>query len=508
MAKSGFSENEVGDSFLDTVLRFELQRIVVDQEARKISIQLGVFTDLALCGLCLTAASALVNRPVWETGIVPLLHPAKQLLILLALLFAWHLALVSSGASGTYRVANGKKQILMIARATALAALCMFIWLCVVGVPSPIVWYPLAQVVLCFWIFAFCGLILARVVMRLSAEVFRRRARHLRNFVVIGTNRRAVAVADNLLLDSRPGYCLAGFVDDRWHFESAPEKYKAALLGGPGDLGTFLSTLALDEVIIALPVASFYQLTQQVIELCREQGIVVRFEASLFDSQGDRLEGGENAQRLITILAPNRSELSLAAKRLVDLSVSATAICMSLPLLAIIALAIRVTSPGPILFSQERVGMGKRRFRVYKFRTMVVDAEALMIQLEHLNQQQGPIFKLKDDPRVTRIGAFLRKTSLDELPQLFNVFAGDTSLVGPRPLSVRDYLRFSHDWHRRRFSVKPGITCLWQVNGRNSVGFDRWMELDMEYIDGWSHWLDFKILISTIPAVLRGSGAM
>jgi lipopolysaccharide/colanic/teichoic acid biosynthesis glycosyltransferase len=139
---------------------------------------------------------------------------------------------------------------------------------------------------------------------------------------------------------------------------------------------------------------------------------------------------------------------------------------------------------------------------------MVVDAEALMDKVEHLNQSQGPTFKLQHDPRITPIGAFLRKTSLDELPQFFNVFLGDMSLVGPRPLPLRDYRGFSEDWHRRRFSVKPGITCLWQVNGRSSVGFERWMELDMDYIDRWSLWLDFKILIQTVPAVIRGYGAM
>ncbi len=150
--------------------------------------------------------------------------------------------------------------------------------------------------------------------------------------------------------------------------------------------------------------------------------------------------------------------------------------------------------------------MGKRRFKIYKFRTMVVDAEAQMAKIEHLNQTSGPTFKLKHDPRITSIGVFLRKTSLDELPQLFNVWLGDMSLVGPRPLPLRDYRGFSEDWHRRRFSVKPGITCLWQVSGRSSIGFEQWMQLDMDYIDRWSFWLDLKILVQAIPALVRGSG--
>jgi lipopolysaccharide/colanic/teichoic acid biosynthesis glycosyltransferase len=167
-----------------------------------------------------------------------------------------------------------------------------------------------------------------------------------------------------------------------------------------------------------------------------------------------------------------------------------------------------LTSPGPAIFKQERLGLGKRRFHILKFRTMVVNAEALMKEIEHLNQTQGPTFKLTHDPRITPIGSFLRKTSLDELPQLFNVLLGDMSLVGPRPLPLRDYRGFSEDWHRRRFSVKPGITCLWQVSGRSFISFERWMELDMDYIDSWSLWLDFKILAKTLPAVMRGSGAV
>jgi lipopolysaccharide/colanic/teichoic acid biosynthesis glycosyltransferase len=173
----------------------------------------------------------------------------------------------------------------------------------------------------------------------------------------------------------------------------------------------------------------------------------------------------------------------------------------------ICAVLIKLTSRGPVFFVQNRIGFNKRPISVYKFRTMVADAEEKIGEVEHLNEVSGPVFKIKNDPRVTRLGKYLRKSSIDELPQLFNVLKGDMSLVGPRAMAVRDFAGFDQDWHRRRFSVRPGITCLWQVNGRSSVPFEKWMELDMEYIDKWSLWLDLQILVKTIPAVLKGSGA-
>lgn len=151
--------------------------------------------------------------------------------------------------------------------------------------------------------------------------------------------------------------------------------------------------------------------------------------------------------------------------------------------------------------------MNKRRFKIYKFRTMIPNAEQVIHTLEGQNEATGPVFKIKNDPRITPIGKFLRRSSIDELPQLLNVLKGDMSLVGPRPLPVRDYEGFSEDWQRRRFSVKPGITCLWQVNGRSGISFDQWMLLDLQYLDEWSLWLDLKILAKTVPAVLKGAGA-
>jgi lipopolysaccharide/colanic/teichoic acid biosynthesis glycosyltransferase len=170
------------------------------------------------------------------------------------------------------------------------------------------------------------------------------------------------------------------------------------------------------------------------------------------------------------------------------------------------AIAIKLTSPGPVFFVQERVGMNRRRFRLYKFRSMGVDADKQKTQLEHLNEMDGPVFKIKNDPRITPVGRFIRKMSIDELPQLFNVLVGSMSLVGPRPPVPSEVAQY--EWlFQRRLSIKPGITCLWQVSGRNEVSFREWMDLDRHYVANWSLWLDLKILCRTVPVVLLGRGA-
>lgn len=197
----------------------------------------------------------------------------------------------------------------------------------------------------------------------------------------------------------------------------------------------------------------------------------------------------------------------LAAKRVLDILGAAAGLLVLGPLVMLpIALAIRFTSPGPILFRQRRSGLHGRQFTMYKFRTMVSNAEMLRAELEAFNEVTGPVFKMQKDPRVTPLGRFLRRTSIDEFPQLWNVLWGDMSLVGPRPPIPSEVEKYD-PWHRRRLSMKPGLTCLWQISGRSNVGFDQWMKLDLDYIDHWSLWLDLRILLRTIPVVLSGFGA-
>jgi exopolysaccharide biosynthesis polyprenyl glycosylphosphotransferase len=273
-------------------------------------------------------------------------------------------------------------------------------------------------------------------------------------------------------------------------------------------LNSVIADQPVDEVLVALPMDKYGRLVETIVRQCEEQGIIVRVQTQMSQLQVarsyvDELEGVP----VMTVQSGPVDSWQLLMKRVIDIAGSAALLIALAPLFAVVALLIKFDSPGPILFAQERVGYNKRRFKVLKFRTMIAEAEKQQNVLEHLNEVEGPVFKIKKDPRITRVGALLRRFSIDELPQLVNVLKGDMSLVGPRPLPVRDVERIDVSSHKRRFSIKPGITCLWQVNGRSNIGFDDWVRLDLEYIDKWSLALDVIILLKTVPAVLKGPGA-
>jgi exopolysaccharide biosynthesis polyprenyl glycosylphosphotransferase len=274
------------------------------------------------------------------------------------------------------------------------------------------------------------------------------------------------------------------------------------------ELEAVIAQEPVDEVFITLPREKYGHLIDTIVRLCEEQGIIVRLRTDMFKLKIARWQVDElDGLPIVTIRSGPLDGWQLLAKRLLDICGSTGLLLAMAPIFGIIALLIKLDSPGPVFFRQERVGLNKRRFRLFKFRTMVEGAEIQQHILESLNEADGPVFKIKADPRITRLGKFLRRYSIDELPQLINVLKGEMSLVGPRPLPVRDIERIGAQWHKRRLSVKPGVTCLWQVNGRSEVGFNEWVRMDLEYIDQWTLGLDLKILIKTIPAVLKGSGA-
>ena len=360
-------------------------------------------------------------------------------------------------------------------------------------------------------IFLFAGMAFVMLLLiRIGAFAYFRRARasgsHPWRVLIIGTGHRAREMARTLREQADWGVKIACFLDPDpgrvgGQVEGVP------ILGTVNNVSVFLKSNVIDEVIIAIP-RSLLNDVHPIVDACEEEGIKLQFMADIFDVEGGRF--GLSYLGLIPLLSIEPVALDenrLIAKRAFDVTLTLLSMPFILPILAVAAVAIKLDSHGPVFFVQQRVGLRKHPFPMFKFRSMYPDAEARMSEIEHLNEAEGPIFKIRDDPRVTRVGRFLRKTSIDELPQLLNVLRGEMSLVGPRPMSIRDVDLFDRGIQRKRFSVKPGITCLWQVSGRSDLPFEEWLELDLEYIKRWSLWLDFKILLRTIPAVLRGEGA-
>jgi exopolysaccharide biosynthesis polyprenyl glycosylphosphotransferase len=303
---------------------------------------------------------------------------------------------------------------------------------------------------------------------------------------------------------------VAGFVDSAWHGPGCGEAPFCELVADFKTYPDYIRGHVVDEVFIFLPLKSSYTAISKIIEASEDQGVTVRMALDFFDLRiaRGRMEKIEE-EPLLTLYTGAMRSNSMLLKETADRLFAGALLFLLLPLFIAVALAIKLDSPGPVFFRQTRKGQNKRDFKIWKFRTMAMDAHEKQKDLEHLNEMGQGVgaFKLKNDPRVTRAGKVLRRLSLDELPQLINVLTGDMSVVGPRPLTERDFKAFNVHRQIRRFSVKPGITCLWQVGGRNNTSFNRWMELDMQYIDEWSLLLDFKILLKTIPAVFTGQGA-
>jgi exopolysaccharide biosynthesis polyprenyl glycosylphosphotransferase len=340
----------------------------------------------------------------------------------------------------------------------------------------------------------------SRVALRVAFERIRELGYNMRHVLVLGAGSRGQAFAAMLEAHRELGLRIEGFLDDDPNV-AVPDRWQR--LGRLDDLERILHERIVDEVAICLPFSQ-WNLIDAISRLCEEEGKIVRIPMDILDrtiSVG-RVEELDGTPVFSIVSGPDRT-LALLIKRALDVAVAAVALVVLSPLLLVVAIGIRLRDGSPVLFFQERVGLHGRAFRVVKFRTMEVGAEDRLAELAEHNEITGPAFKVTHDPRITNTGRLLRRSSIDELPQLWNVLRGEMSLVGPRPPLPSEVQGYDL-WHRRRLSMKPGITGLWQVRDRREPDFDRWVAADLEYIDRWSLWLDVQILLRTIPAALEG----
>ena len=473
---------------------------------RQFLVKLFTLSDLAImvCSFALASLpESYLGAHVSFTSFLSMRIKLQNAIVFLAVLAVWHGVFSAIGLYESKRLQSRSKELTDVVKATSIGTLALL----VTGILFRIrMTTPLFLV--SFWCASTSITVASRLFLRPLLSWVRIHGRNLRRILIVGTNQRAIRFARSIENKPELGYELVGFVDEEW---PGRDEFRASGYSIVADCNHFPQLLrehVVDEVMLALPMKSCYLQALSIATQSREQGVIVHFLTNIFELGAPHSTASDFDLDAATTLSSHPSEgWPSVVKNILDLLISALALILLAPLFLITSILIRWETPGPVFFIQERVGLNKRRFRMYKFRTMIVGAEKIQANLERQNEADGPVFKIKHDPRVTRLGRFLRKFSIDELPQLINILRGDMSLVGPRPLPVRDYQGFDQDRQRRRFSVRPGLTCLWQINGRSDVSFERWMDLDMQYIDHWSLWLDLKILVKTIPAVLSGTGA-
>ena len=353
--------------------------------------------------------------------------------------------------------------------------------------------------------FSFGFILLEKTALFMSSHYVRRQGLNTRRLLIVGTGKRTQEFVKKA--DGHPewGFEILGAIDDE-PGRGVHRVGRLDIVGSLDDIPRIFHKDAVDEVVFVVPRSRLNSL-QDAIHKCETEGVVVTVAVDLFDTLLAKSSVTElDGLPLLHFKTTHAREWELLVKRMFDFAASGLGILVLSPFLLITAILIKATSKGPVFFKQDRLGLSGRKFTLYKFRTMRIGAHDILSDIADLNAMTTPEFRDKKTKWITPVGRFLRKFSLDELPQLFNVFVGHMSIVGPRP-TVPDEVEKYKSWQRRRFSMKPGITCLWQVNGRNNIAFEDWMKLDLEYLDSWSLWLDAKILLKTVPVVLFGIGA-
>ncbi|MDX2435634.1 MAG: sugar transferase [Acidobacteriota bacterium] len=459
--------------------------------------------DLVLTALAFLLAWWLRSHvaPLIAPSLFPTeLYPLSRYLGLLPLVLAiWTLLLVNREAYTSRRTVALASEMWQVVRVVGAGTLTLAAagWLLRLDFVSRPFLILFASLDLVF-------LLLEKLILRLAARRVRQHGYNYRSLLIVGINPRAEEVAGIIADHPHWGLQLIGFVAPNGQHDD--EVAGLPVLGRADDLPRILQDQVVDEVIFVLARRQLEEFEESFL-LCSELGIRSRV-ALYFPHMKARvvLEELEGIP-LLTFTNTPGAPFSLFLKRVQDISVSALGMAVLAPLLPVIAIAVKLSSPGPVFYSQERCGLNGRRFTLRKFRTMYEGADGRLDEVAHLNEIEGPAFKARRDPRVTPVGRVLRRLSLDETPQLYNVLKGDMSLVGPRPPLPEEVEQYER-WQRRRLSMKPGLTGLWQVSGRTDLDdFNRWIALDLAYIDQWSPWLDLKILFKTIPAVLSTRGA-
>jgi len=469
---------------------------------RRIVALITAITDVALINGAFALAYFVRYELEWPRAVVDEYYVPYEMFLPMAALFTVVLLLTFS-LEKVYEVRRGRPwldEVYAILNGTTNGAILVIAFFFLTGSPSYsrlIFLYAVVAVVVVLG--------LGRAVRNAILNLLRKRSIGVDRVLVVGAGETGRTLMRNIVAQPELGYQIVGYVDDdQKKANGAVGRFPG--LGSVDDLPAILAKGNVDEVIVTLPWM-YHRKILRIIAECARSDIRARIVPDMFQMSMNRVDMDNlSGLPLLSMRQPTISTSGRAIKRALDVLGATFVLLLTSPFMALAALAIRLDSPGPILFLQERVGKGESRFMVYKFRTMFCDAEQQLERLKGRNEATGPLFKMKRDPRITRVGRVLRRTSIDELPQLYNVLIGDMSLVGPRPPIPREVAQYQ-EWHRRRLAVAPGITGLWQVSGRSDLTFDEMVLLDLYYIENWSLFMDVIVLLRTIPQVLFGRGA-
>ena len=465
-----------------------------------------VYRTLLITDIFITLASFFVSYWFRNTFLTKLdiggLYPIEKYTWLLIIIIpTWVVLLNAFNAYRSYRIASFINELISIGKSVFFGGLL----LAAIAYATKSE-YISRVFILSFVIINAVMMGVERFTIRAVSWAIRKRGYNFRNVIIVGTETTAQNIARIIESYGQWGLRLIGYVSV--HESTADQMVQGAnIIGRLTDLENIVKSQAVDEVVFAIPGIHLDNLEDTFLML-EEHGINARIASNAFPHVIAKMTVEElDTVPLLTFSTVPSNTVALAFKRLFDIIISLILICLSAPVMLLTAMLIKSTSPGAVLFRQNRSGLHGRVFILYKFRSMYIDAESRLRDLKQYNEMDGPVFKMKDDPRITPIGKFIRRSSIDELPQLLNVLLGDMSIVGPRPPLPEEVEKYER-WQRRRLSMRPGLTCLWQISGRNKIkDFNEWVKLDLLYIDTWSPALDFKIFLKTIPVVLFRSGA-